>query len=53
MPSHIVLRGLVYGVIWKPLHQMSLPEALALVAVIFVLFWIVGRGSASIRGLRW
>ena len=45
----LVLRGLVYGVIWKVLHQLTLPEAMVLLAVVVALFGLVFRVAPRSR----
>lgn len=45
MLAHMVLRGLVYGVIWKVLHQLTIPEALVLLAVAIAIYGLAWRGA--------
>jgi hypothetical protein len=50
MLAHMVLRGLVYAVIWKVLHQLTFPEALVLLAATIALFGPVWRGAPRSLG---
>ena len=47
MLAHIVLRALIYGLIWKVLSHLTLAEMVALVAIVIGLFWIFGRSARS------
>jgi hypothetical protein len=47
--AYMVLRGLIYGGIWKLLHQLTLPEALVLPAVVIALFGLACRGVPRSR----
>jgi 4-amino-4-deoxy-L-arabinose transferase-like glycosyltransferase len=47
MLAHMVLRGLVYGLIWKMLRNLTLPETAGLVVIVVALFWLVVRANRS------
>ncbi len=47
MLAHMILRGLVYGMIFKLLRHLTLPETVALVAVVVAGFWFVGKAGRS------
>jgi glucose uptake protein GlcU len=45
MLAHMILRGLMYGMIFKLLRHLTLPETVALVAVVVGIFWFVGKSG--------
>lgn len=45
-----LVRGVIYGMIWKVIRHLTMPEAAALVVVILVLVVAFGAASRRLRG---